>query len=195
MEAAIKSNQMDMDKEENYPHSPRSLPTNCDVNSDPELIEGNVLSAEPLQSGSHRNISVSIQKLVQRNKRRGVENIPKPLAGGHELLLTHQELSGSGEDNRTLRRVEPIVLQSQGQKDKELVEEPKSFIHRPEEGIGNPNQLQKHAKGSRKDLRRRIKSQEPSGQGKRKSKFAQALPTGVQDPHSSIWPGLLWNSQ
>ncbi|MBW0538050.1 hypothetical protein O181_077765 [Austropuccinia psidii MF-1] len=37
--------------------------------------------------------------------------MPKPLAGGHELLLTHEELSGSGEDHRTLRRVEPIVLQ------------------------------------------------------------------------------------
>ncbi|MBW0578957.1 hypothetical protein O181_118672 [Austropuccinia psidii MF-1] len=63
--------------------------------------------------------------------------MPKPLAGGHELLLTHQELSGSGEDHRTPRWLEPIVLQRQGQKDKELVEEPKSFIHRPEEGTGN----------------------------------------------------------
>ncbi|MBW0473025.1 hypothetical protein O181_012740 [Austropuccinia psidii MF-1] len=63
--------------------------------------------------------------------------MPKPLAGGHELLLTHQELSGSGEDHRALRRLEPIVLQRQGQKDKELVEEPKSFIHRQEERVGN----------------------------------------------------------
>ncbi|MBW0551456.1 hypothetical protein O181_091171 [Austropuccinia psidii MF-1] len=56
--------------------------------------------------------------------------MPKPLSGGHELLLTHQELLGSGEDHRTLRRVERIVLQRQGQKYKELVEEQKSFIHR-----------------------------------------------------------------
>ncbi|MBW0552847.1 hypothetical protein O181_092562 [Austropuccinia psidii MF-1] len=63
--------------------------------------------------------------------------MPKPLAGGHELLLTHQELSGSGEDHRTPRRVEPIVFQRQSQKDKELVEEPNSFICTPEEGIGN----------------------------------------------------------
>ncbi|MBW0593856.1 hypothetical protein O181_133571 [Austropuccinia psidii MF-1] len=63
--------------------------------------------------------------------------MPKPLAGGHELLLTHQELSGSGEDHRTLRRLEPIVFQRQSQKDKELVEEPRSFIHRPEKGVGN----------------------------------------------------------
>ncbi|MBW0583709.1 hypothetical protein O181_123424 [Austropuccinia psidii MF-1] len=59
--------------------------------------------------------------------------MPKPLAGGHELLLTHQELSGSGEDHRTLRRLEPIVLQRHGQNNEELAEEPKSFIHRPEE--------------------------------------------------------------
>ncbi|MBW0493109.1 hypothetical protein O181_032824 [Austropuccinia psidii MF-1] len=89
---------------------------NFDVNSEPELIEGNDLRAEPLLSASYRDISVPIQKLVQRIKRRAVGNMPKPLAGGHELLLTHQELSGSGEDHRTLRRVEPITLQRQIQK-------------------------------------------------------------------------------
>ncbi|MBW0582982.1 hypothetical protein O181_122697 [Austropuccinia psidii MF-1] len=119
-------------------------------------------------------------------------NISKPLAGGHELLLTHQELSGSGEDHSTIRRVEPIVLQRQGQKDKELVEELKSSIHRPEEGIGNdpsfgrrPSgvyQLQNHPKRSQKDLRRRKRSQEPSGKGKRQSILAQTLPTRLQDP-------------
>ncbi|MBW0584032.1 hypothetical protein O181_123747 [Austropuccinia psidii MF-1] len=85
------------------PHSPRFVPTNFDVNSETELIGGNVLRAELLSSGSHRNISVPIQKLVQSGKRRGVGNMPKHLAGGHELLLTNQELSGSGEDHRTLR--------------------------------------------------------------------------------------------
>ncbi|MBW0566909.1 hypothetical protein O181_106624 [Austropuccinia psidii MF-1] len=68
--------------------------------------------------------------------------MPKPLAGGHELLLTHQELSGSGDDHRALRRVDPIFLQRQGQKDKELAEEPKYFICRPEEGIGNDSSLE-----------------------------------------------------
>ncbi|MBW0571301.1 hypothetical protein O181_111016 [Austropuccinia psidii MF-1] len=110
---------------------------------------------------------VPIQKLVQRSKRRGVGNIPKPLAGAHELLLKHRELSGSREDHRTLGSVEPIVLQSKGQKEKELVEEPKYFIHRPEAGIGNNSslgrrpsgvdQLQKHPKRSSKDLRIRRK--------------------------------------
>ncbi|MBW0488903.1 hypothetical protein O181_028618 [Austropuccinia psidii MF-1] len=149
------------------PHSPRSVPTNFDMSSEPELIEGNILGAEPFPSGKNRNISVPIQKLVQSSKRRGVVNMPKPLDGGHELLLKHQELFGSGEDHTALRRVEPTFLQRQGQKHQELVEEQNSFIHRPGEGIGNDSsvgerrpsgvyQLQKCPKTSPKDLRRRI---------------------------------------
>ncbi|MBW0498150.1 hypothetical protein O181_037865 [Austropuccinia psidii MF-1] len=42
-----------------------------------------------------------------------------------------------GEDHKTLRRMELILSQRKGHKDKELVEEQKSFIHRPEEGVGN----------------------------------------------------------
>ncbi|MBW0462643.1 hypothetical protein O181_002358 [Austropuccinia psidii MF-1] len=110
--------------------------------------------------------------------------MPKPLAGGHELLLTHQELSGSGEGHRALRRVEPIVLQRQGQKDKELVEEPKSFIHRPEERFGNdPSFGERRTSGvyqlqtSSKNVSRQtqgtskeeLKLQEPSRKGKRQS--------------------------
>ncbi|MBW0534987.1 hypothetical protein O181_074702 [Austropuccinia psidii MF-1] len=129
------------------PHSPRSVPTSFDSRSEPELIEGNILRAEPFPTGSYRNISVPIQKLAQRSKKRGVGNIPKPLEGGDELLLTHQVLSESGEDHRTLRRVEPIVLKKQGQKDKELVEEPKSFMHRPEEGIGNDSSFGRRPSG------------------------------------------------
>ncbi|MBW0584282.1 hypothetical protein O181_123997 [Austropuccinia psidii MF-1] len=143
------------------PHSPRSVPTNFDENSESELIHDNISRAKPLPSCSNRNLSMPIKKLVQSSQRRGVGNIPKPLAGGHELLLTHQELSGSGEEHRTLRGLEPIFLQRQGQKDKELVEEPKVFIHRPEEGTGNDSsfgdrspsgvyQLQKCPKTSRK---------------------------------------------
>ncbi|MBW0476911.1 hypothetical protein O181_016626 [Austropuccinia psidii MF-1] len=100
------------------PHSPRSVPTNFDVNSKPELIQGDTLYSAPFQSGSHRIISVPAQKLVQISQGRVVGNMPKPLAGGYELLLTHQDLSGSGEDHRALRRMEPIVLQRHGQKDK-----------------------------------------------------------------------------
>ncbi|MBW0523830.1 hypothetical protein O181_063545 [Austropuccinia psidii MF-1] len=173
-----------------------SVPTNVDVNSEPDPTEGNILRAEPFPSGSHRNISVPIQKLVQSRKRRGVGNIPKPLAVGHELLLTHQELPGSGEDHRTLWRVDPIVLQRQGQKYEEFVEEPKSFICRAEEGIGNDSnfgrgpsgvyQLQTSSRNPLREVQRTSeeeeRSQEPSGKGKKKTKLAQTLATRVQDP-------------
>ncbi|MBW0498441.1 hypothetical protein O181_038156 [Austropuccinia psidii MF-1] len=119
------------------PHPPRPVPTNLDVNSESELIKGNISRSETFPSGSHRNISVPVENLVQSSQGRGVRNMPKPLAGGYELLLTHEELFGSGEYHRTLRRMEPIVLQIQGQKYKELVEEPNSFICIPEEGVLN----------------------------------------------------------
>ncbi|MBW0570647.1 hypothetical protein O181_110362 [Austropuccinia psidii MF-1] len=171
------------------PHSPRSVPTNFDMNSESGLINDNILRAEPLSSGRNINLSKPIQKLVQSSQRRGVGNMPKPLAGGNELLLTHQELSGSGEDHRALRRLELIVLQRKIQEDKELVEEPKSFIHRPGEGTGNDSsfgdrrpsgvsQLQKCPKTSQKDLRR---SRKVPRTIKERAK-AQTLPTRVQAP-------------
>ncbi|MBW0551287.1 hypothetical protein O181_091002 [Austropuccinia psidii MF-1] len=152
---------------------------------------------EPPSSGSNRNVSMPIQKLVQRSQRRGVVNMPKPLAGGHELLLTHQELSGSGEEHRTLRRLEPIVLQRQIQEYKELVEEPKSFIHRPEERIGNDSsfgdrrpsgvyQLQTRSRSVQIQAQRTSEEaerfQKPSRQGQRQSQLAQTYPTRVQVP-------------
>ncbi|MBW0531592.1 hypothetical protein O181_071307 [Austropuccinia psidii MF-1] len=123
--------------------------------------------------------------------------MPKPLAGGHGLLLKHKELSGSGEDHRSLRRVEPTVLQRQGQKYKELVEETKSFIHRPEVGTGNDSsfgerrprgiyQLQTNSRKVQRQASRTSeetkRSQEPSRKGQRQTQLAQTLPTGVQDP-------------
>ncbi|MBW0586890.1 hypothetical protein O181_126605 [Austropuccinia psidii MF-1] len=179
------------------PKSPRSVPTDSDVNSEPELIHDNISRAEPFSSGRNRNISIPIQKLVKRSQRRGVGNIPKPLAGGHELFLTHQEPSGSGENHRALRRLEPIVFQRQGQKNKELAEEPKSFIHRPEERIGNDSsfgdrgpsgvyQLQTSSRSVQEQAQRTSeeaeRSQEPSKQGQRQIQLAQTLPTRVQDP-------------
>ncbi|MBW0576468.1 hypothetical protein O181_116183 [Austropuccinia psidii MF-1] len=122
--------------------------------------------------------------------------MPKPLAGGHELLLTHQELYGSGEDHGTLRRLEPIVLQRKSQKDKELVEEPKSFIHRPEEGVVNDSsfgdrrpsgvyQLQTSSRSVQRQAQRTSeeaeRTQEPSRKGQGHSKLAQTLPTRLQD--------------
>ncbi|MBW0543398.1 hypothetical protein O181_083113 [Austropuccinia psidii MF-1] len=155
MEATIKSNQMDVDKEEAKPNpevesfpeprhiwripelppSPRSSPTNFDVNSESELIHANISRVEPFPSGQNRILSMPIQELVQRRQRGGVGNMPKPLEGGHEVLLTHQGFSVLGEDHRSLRRLEPFGLQRQGQKDNELVEKSKSFFHRPEKGV------------------------------------------------------------
>ncbi|MBW0593626.1 hypothetical protein O181_133341 [Austropuccinia psidii MF-1] len=72
-------------------HSPRSVPTNFDMNSESGIINDNILGPEPLSSGSNRNLSMQIQRVFQGRQRRGVGNMPKPLAGGHELLLTYQE--------------------------------------------------------------------------------------------------------
>ncbi|MBW0546517.1 hypothetical protein O181_086232 [Austropuccinia psidii MF-1] len=196
------------------PHSPRSVPTNLDMNSESGLIHDNISRAEPLSSGRNRNISMPIQKLVQSIQRRGVGNMPKPLAGGHKLLLTHQELSGSEENRTTLRRLEPIVLQRQSKKYKELVEETNSFIHRPEEGVGNDSsfgdrkpsgvyQLQKCPRTSPKDLRRNrkvprtIKARaKPKPIGTGLTHKGTGSPDRSLQPWtvSSIWPGLLWNS-
>ncbi|MBW0582131.1 hypothetical protein O181_121846 [Austropuccinia psidii MF-1] len=178
------------------PHSPRPVPTNFDVNSESGLLHDNILRAEPFSSGSNKNLLIPIQKLVQSSQRRGVGNMPKPLAGSHELLITHQELSGSGEDHATLRRLEPILLQIKSQKYKELVEEPKSSVHRPEEGVGNDSsfgdrrpsgvyQLQNSSRSVQRQVKRTSeeaeRSKDPSRKGKRKRQLAQTLPTRVQD--------------
>ncbi|MBW0543512.1 hypothetical protein O181_083227 [Austropuccinia psidii MF-1] len=90
------------------PQFPKVCTTDFDVSSDPELIHDNIFRAEPFSSGSNRKISMPIKKLVQSSQRRGVGNMPKPLEWGHELLLTHQGLSGSGEEHRTLRGWSPL---------------------------------------------------------------------------------------
>ncbi|MBW0508561.1 hypothetical protein O181_048276 [Austropuccinia psidii MF-1] len=187
---------MDVDKEEERPNPEVSnIPQERHIWRMPELPPI-PKGLNHLQVGRNRNLSMSIQKLVQSSQRRGVGNMTKPLAGGPELLLTHQELSGSREDHRTLRRLEPIVVQGKSQKDKELVEEPKSFIHRPEEPVGNDSsfgdrrlsgiyQLQTSSRSVQRQAQRTSeeaeRSQEPSGQGQRQSQLAQTLPTRVQD--------------
>ncbi|MBW0505983.1 hypothetical protein O181_045698 [Austropuccinia psidii MF-1] len=94
-----------------------------------------------------------------------------------------------------LRRLEAIVLKRQSQKDKELVEEPNSFTHRPEEvgtdssfGDTRPSgayQLQTSSRSVQRQAQRTSeeaeRSQEPSRQVKRKIQLAESLPTRVQD--------------
>ncbi|MBW0579540.1 hypothetical protein O181_119255 [Austropuccinia psidii MF-1] len=90
----------------------------------------------------------------------------------------------------------PISCKDKVKKDKELVEEPKYFIHRPEKGTGNDSSFGRRPSGiyqlptSSKNIQieaqrtseKEERSQEPSGQVKRQSKLAQILPTRVQDP-------------
>ncbi|MBW0462978.1 hypothetical protein O181_002693 [Austropuccinia psidii MF-1] len=92
--------------------------------------------------------------------------------------------------------MESMVLQRQGQKYEELVEEPKFFIHRPEEQVGNDpsygegrqsgvNQVQASARSFQRQAQRTSeeveRSQEHSGKRKRQIQLAQSLPTRVQD--------------
>ncbi|MBW0589991.1 hypothetical protein O181_129706 [Austropuccinia psidii MF-1] len=157
------------------PHSPRSIQTTPEIKSELELIQGNGLSVKPLLNERHRDTSVPVLKLVQRSQRERMGNIPRPLVGDHELLLTHQELSASGEDHKALKRIYSIFFQIKGQKDKELAEKSKSFIHTPKEGTRNEpifgeissssvNQLQKSQNTISINLRKK-RSQEHLRQG------------------------------
>ncbi|MBW0578362.1 hypothetical protein O181_118077 [Austropuccinia psidii MF-1] len=153
------------------PHSPRSVPTEFDVNSESELINGNISRAEPCSGGRNRNISMPVQKLVHIIQRRRVGNMPKPLAGGHELLLTHQSLSGSGEDHRALRRPE------------ERVGNDSSFGDRGPSGVYQLQTSSRSVRGQAQETsEEEERYQEPSRQGERQSQLAQTLPKRVQDP-------------
>ncbi|MBW0541395.1 hypothetical protein O181_081110 [Austropuccinia psidii MF-1] len=163
MEATIQSNQMDVDKEEANPnpevpslpqerhiwrmpelppHSPRSVPTNFDVNSEPELIHDNISTAEPFSSGSNRNILMPIQTLVQSSQRRGVRNMPKPLAGAMNSYLHIKSSLGQEKTIELLGGWSPLSCKD------------KLWRQRPQWHVPAPNQLQKYPKTSPKDLRR-----------------------------------------
>ncbi|MBW0496647.1 hypothetical protein O181_036362 [Austropuccinia psidii MF-1] len=215
MKATIQYNQMDVDGEDAGPAPDmESIPKERNVWRISELIpipQGDGLRAEPFPSGSHRDISVPVQKLIKSSQEGGVGKIPKPLAGGYEILLKNQYLSGSGEEHRAIRRMGSIFVKRQGPKDKELVEEPKYFINRPEEKVGNYpsfgerrpsgiHQLQKCPKKSPKDLRKR----------REVPRTIKEKPIGIDLTHKgtgypnwslqpwtvySIWQELLWNSQ
>ncbi|MBW0478238.1 hypothetical protein O181_017953 [Austropuccinia psidii MF-1] len=157
------------------PNYPRSVPTNVDVNSEPELAQGNILRVEPFPSGSHRDISVPVQKLIQSSKGRGVGNMPKPLEGGNELLITHQEISGSGEDHRTLRRLEHILLQSQ----EDGVGNHLSFVERRPIGI---YRLQEFSKTSPNDFRTSKGPKDHQGKGKGRGNWHRPYPQAYRIP-------------
>ncbi|MBW0461168.1 hypothetical protein O181_000883 [Austropuccinia psidii MF-1] len=140
------------------PHSPRSVPTNFDVNSEPELIQGNILRAEPFPSGNHRNVSVPVHKPGAQQPRERNGKYFLAFGRGHELLLALKSFLGE-------------------QKTIELIEE--GVGNDPSFGEIRPSgiyQLQNFPKTSPKDLRGSRKVP------KTQSQLAQSLPTRVQDP-------------
>ncbi|MBW0525904.1 hypothetical protein O181_065619 [Austropuccinia psidii MF-1] len=119
--------------------------------------------------------------------------MPEPLAAGHELLLIHQELSGSGEDCRALTRLEPIVLQIQDQKDKNWLKNQSLLSIDQKKELEMTPALEKEApvvstssRSVRGSAQRTSevaeRSQELSKQGQTQIQLAQPLPTRVQDP-------------
>ncbi|MBW0504605.1 hypothetical protein O181_044320 [Austropuccinia psidii MF-1] len=98
------------------PHSPRSVPTSFDVSSEPELIQGNILRAEPFSSGSHRNISVPVQKLIQRSHRRGLGNMPKPFSGAMNSYLHNKSFLGQEKTIELLRGCSPLYFKEKVKK-------------------------------------------------------------------------------
>ncbi|MBW0548050.1 hypothetical protein O181_087765 [Austropuccinia psidii MF-1] len=175
------------------PHSPRSVPTDFDVNSEPELIHDNISRAEPFSGGRNRNISMPIQKLVQSSQRRGVGNMPKPLAGGHELYLHIKRFLGKERTIELLGGWSPLFckdkvkniknwLKNQSllsiDKKKEWEMTPALETEVPVVSTSSRN-VQGQAQRTSEEAER---SQEPSRQGKRKRQLAQTLPTRVQDP-------------
>ncbi|MBW0530616.1 hypothetical protein O181_070331 [Austropuccinia psidii MF-1] len=143
-------------------HSPRSVPTNFDANSESELIHDNILRAEPLSSGSNRNLSMPIQNWLRAAIEEEWEICPSLWQGAINSYLQIKSFLGQEKTTELLGGWSPLSC-----KDKELVEEPKSFIHIPEEATGNDSslgrmpsgvyQLQKHPKRSPKDFGRRRK--------------------------------------
>ncbi|MBW0576461.1 hypothetical protein O181_116176 [Austropuccinia psidii MF-1] len=208
----------DMSREfQSFPHSLRSIPTKFDINSEPELIQGNVLSNEPFSSGIHRNILVPVQKM-ERSQGRGVVNVPKPLAGAINSYLHSKSFLGQDKTMELLGgwsqfshkyKVQNInnELKNQGllsiDQKKELEMTPalekKGPDHQPA-----PNQLQKCPKTSPRHLRRRIEvpitirsreKEKPIGTDL--THKGTGFPNWGLQPWTvcSIWPELLWNSQ
>ncbi|MBW0534659.1 hypothetical protein O181_074374 [Austropuccinia psidii MF-1] len=95
--------------------------------------------------------------------------MPKPLAGGHELLLTHQEFLGQE------KTIELLGEDGPGN-DSNFGDRRPSEIYQLQT---NSRSVQRQSQGTSEEAER---SQEPSRQGKRQSQLAQTLPTRVQDP-------------
>ncbi|MBW0468273.1 hypothetical protein O181_007988 [Austropuccinia psidii MF-1] len=152
MEATIQSNQMDVETEEATP-SPEvtSIPQERHIFRMPEFPPIPQDLHPQTLIGSNRDLSILIQEFVQRSQRGGVGNMFKPLAGGHELLLTNQELSGSLlsidqkelEITQTLEKEGPVLSTSS----KTAPEVSKDKPNRPQKKQKGPKDHQLKVKG------------------------------------------------
>ncbi|MBW0592790.1 hypothetical protein O181_132505, partial [Austropuccinia psidii MF-1] len=117
IEADIPSNQMDLDREEVRPEQGLpSLPQERHIWRIPEL--------PTIPQGLYQQTLIPNTKIGSEQQRKRSGKYAKPLAGGYELLLTHQELSGSGEDHRILRRVGPFSCKERVKKIKNWLKDP-----------------------------------------------------------------------
>ncbi|MBW0515306.1 hypothetical protein O181_055021 [Austropuccinia psidii MF-1] len=197
MEATIQSNQMDLEKEEARPGP--------DLESPPqERHVWRILGFPPIPQGlKHFQVeAIEIYQSRYRNWYRAAkeeewEICPSLWRGGMSSYVHIKSFLCQEKTIDLLGGGSPLSCKIQGQKDEELVEEPKSFIHRPDKGIGNDHRfgerrtsgvyqlqkssinVQRQTQGTSEEAER---SQEPSRQGKRTNQLAQTLPTRVQDP-------------
>ncbi|MBW0560743.1 hypothetical protein O181_100458 [Austropuccinia psidii MF-1] len=203
MEATIQFNKMDVNKEEARPKPEVSnLPQERHIWRMPKL---------PPFPKKFINAKTKIGS-EQPKKRSG--KYAQAFDRAHELLLTHQELSGSGEDNRTLRGLDPIILQRKSQKINDWlnnqsllsIDQKKEFEMNPVLETEGPvastrsRSVQRQAHGPQKKSKG-PKNHQRKGKGKANWHILTHKGTGFPNwslqpwTVSSIWPGLLWSSQ
>ncbi|MBW0553495.1 hypothetical protein O181_093210 [Austropuccinia psidii MF-1] len=180
------------------PHSPRSVHTNVDVNSEYGLIHDNTLRAEPLSSGRNRNLSIPIQELVQSSQRIRVGNMPKPFAEAMNSYLHIKSFLGQEKTIDLLGGWSPLSCKDKVKKinnwlknqsllsidqKKELEMTPALETQGPVAST-SPRSVQRQAQRTSEEAER---SQEPSRKGKRQSQLAQTLPTSTTGKHLTLW--------
>ncbi|MBW0519722.1 hypothetical protein O181_059437 [Austropuccinia psidii MF-1] len=95
-----------------------------------------VVRPESFQTGSNRDIPVSVQEPVYCRKAAGVGASAMSLDRHNELLSSKEEVNGPRKDKRNSEGLETHVLQGKSPKDKNLVEKQKHVIRGPEEEVG-----------------------------------------------------------
>ncbi|MBW0511769.1 hypothetical protein O181_051484 [Austropuccinia psidii MF-1] len=148
------------------PHSPRSVPTNFDVNSEYGLIHDNISRAESLSSGRNKNYQCQYKNWFRAAKEEEWE-ICSSLWQGAMISYLHMK-SFLGKEK---------TIELLGGQKKELEITPALEKEGPVVST-SCRSVQRQAQRTSEEAER---SQEPSRQGKRQSQLAQTLPTMVQD--------------